>query len=233
MKTIGFCLAFLLLALVAPTSRADDYFQYSLSNITLVGNSVCAPNGSGTGTSPCVETFSESFELDYNPTGGGYGLPSAVIVPGTESMTSSGPLTLLTGAGWLNYMGGYWPIANFDGAELDLFNFWPPTLGSGDAFIEMYSCTSLTCSTDFCLPNVCSQVGTEAYPVCYNCGNGASGTITVTATPDPPTILLLLVGMAGILCLGIRGRILYLAQGHIGIASRAQPLIASAGEVNT
>jgi hypothetical protein len=171
----------------ADSSPSSTLYQYTLSDITFVGNNACG--------GPCVETFSVSFELDYVD---GYGS----IVPGTSSIVASGPLTNLTccEADW---NGGYivvgtdqTDIHNLDyGAEFDIVAE-APIPGTNTNFVEMYSCTNGTCSADFCTSETCSYADAYGYPICFNCGiEPQSGTITIAAVPEPPLFALTLAGL--------------------------------------
>ena len=68
--------------------------------MTFVGNNACGPSGTGVGTSPCVETFNLSLELDE-------AAPTFFVVPGSASATFTGPLT-----GW-SCCGDSLALANF------------------------------------------------------------------------------------------------------------------------
>lgn len=189
MRYIFGCLL-LVLAVSAQRCFADTFYQYNLSDITFIGNSVCGLSGN----QPCVETFSASFELDVVAPGQ-YG----TIVPGTASITSTGPLGTLYCCG-ANLSQGFvgiftqivpLPPSNPQYTEFDILGV--PSLSP---FIEMYACTSATCSYDFCTDIMCSQVGSESFPECFNCGLApTSGTVTASLVPEPSALLLLFTGI--------------------------------------
>src|ERR1700735_529583 len=78
------------LILFLPAARADGggaIFDWTF-NLTFVGDNACGTNGSGVGTSPCVETFNGSFETQS------FSDPLTIVyVVGSGSVTTTGPLS--------------------------------------------------------------------------------------------------------------------------------------------
>lgn len=190
MRPVAVCL-FLLLVGGVPRSFADTFYQFNLSNITYVGNDVC---GAG-GNQPCVETFSASFELDEASPD--YG----TVVPGTASITSSGPLGTLNCCqaflpqGFIGIVGGSFASGY---TEFDILGF------PANALVEMYACTSATCSQDFCNQE-CSLGPLAPFPICFDCAFApVSGSITVSEVPEPSTLMLVLAGVCCLFAWGIR-----------------------------
>lgn len=201
---IIFPLVFFAVAALAtsPNCLADSFFEYTVTNMTFVGNSVCGPSGTGVGTSPCIETFNLSLELDEQA-------PTFFVVPGSASATFSGPLT-----GW-SCCGDSLALANF----VALFapapvNFSPVPVNTNTDEVDigtaqllltplepgtfagvgtMFSCQSQTCVRDFYSSS--SQQDNDVL-------NG-SGTITISNIPEPATGLLLGAGLVALL-LGMR-----------------------------
>ena len=182
----------------APKCLADSFFEYTVSNMTFVGNNACGPSGTGVGHSPCVETFNLSLELDE-------AAPTFFVVPGSASATFTGPLS-----GW-SCCGDSLALANF----VALFapapvNFSPVPVNTNTDEVDigtaqllltpiepgtfagvgtMFSCQSQTCVKDFYSST--SQQDNDVL-------NG-SGTITISAIPEPATGWLLGAGLIALL----------------------------------
>ncbi|MGH9735993.1 MAG: hypothetical protein ACRD8A_15555 [Candidatus Acidiferrales bacterium] len=130
--------------------HADTYYQFTLSNVTFVGNNNCS--------GPCTEVLNGQFVLDlYAPLPGQE--PAGVIVPGTLSFTATGPLghfvCCVTGSLFQDAMFIDPPGANSgeDGIdEFEILNF-PEGGATTNPFIQMDLCQTAACSADFCSLN--------------------------------------------------------------------------------
>jgi hypothetical protein len=187
MKLAMAALALLLLG-SASVARADGsggdvLFEWTVSNLTFVGDNACAVSGSGTGTSPCIETFNISFEVDQADF-------TFNVVPGTESFKSSGPISglgcctdLLAEAGFAEISGGG---AEFDFGPVMLLQT-PLQIGTYAINGVIFKCPAGTCADDFF----------SGIPVTENNLNPpfGSGTLTISAMPEPPMLAMMFLGI--------------------------------------
>ena len=191
-----------LLALLAVPAMADSYPVYQVSgSFVMLGNNNIYEQG----------TF--SFDVTYVAvTHGPFMLPTGLYslegVPGTSTITSSGPL-ILTPAGCCSTYGGIYNGVTYDwaaisdtvspphssGDEIDLYLIYrvtsvaAPTLNTGG---NLYSCLSEACFTNFA-----DQYGeTNSTPVIVY---GES--VKLARTAEPSALVLLLAGVL-FCCLG-------------------------------
>lgn len=207
MRVLNVLLATAALALFAVGARADSIPAASYDI-----------NGSMTiaGKATSTETIDFAFTLDYFALGsylGGpvYGYSSSIMSP--IVVAASGPLGLFgsTSAGFgagggPGQFSGYLPFFNAGGDEIDLeMNYVDeqPTLGPPtQADSEIYGCKTAACIADFSL-----------LPGSPTVSFGPYGTAQFTATaiptdpptdppantPEPPMILMTLIGIFGVL----------------------------------
>jgi hypothetical protein len=178
------------LVLFLPAARADGsdntFFEWTFTNLTFIGDNACGANGSGVGSSPCVETFNGSFEVEV--------IPSQLLfgIVGTGSVTSTGPLTGFgccsgpqfeeTNFVWMDGNGteiDFAPITAIKGVPL------PP--GTYQAFGVIFTCPAGPCANDFF--SGVPQVENNLDPPF------ATGTITVKEIPEPPMLAMMLAGL--------------------------------------
>jgi hypothetical protein len=175
----------------AMPARADQVYQVD-GTITGTGNNVCSP-------SPCSVsvTFSFLFEIYNDPNTGINGL----LLPNSASASGSGSLGSLftfNPGGWSGGNEGYIPIYDSNLDEIDLITALPPLDQPFQDFstVEWYACHTVTCFTGF-LP--LQEQAIYGAPPAFNVGfNGAYPldlSQTVTAIPEPPTILMVMSGM--------------------------------------
>src|SRR6202035_1243745 len=133
---------------------------------------------------------------------------AAYVVPGLGTLESLGPLgqfNLLGGGGVGGFLHSPTPalggdsnyVAFFDtgGDEIDIhfargdgLSRFVPSIVSAD----VYGCQTVTCANDF------SRVGPQPSIGVFNYGEVEA---TVTLVPEPQTLALLLIGLAGIIAL--------------------------------
>ncbi len=180
-------------ALMAPRVVQADTVLVTLKNITFTGASVCG----ATGTSPCMVSLNGSFQ--WNNT-----LESAVS--GTFSASASGPINLatLTVSGLLTS-----PTPPQDSLSA---TFTDPG-GDSAIFGINFSGTNLplgtyTFTTGSPIPGTFDQLGGQCVtPVCNaDFGNSSisAGTVLVTVTPEPSTLLMLGSGLLGLMGMAFR-----------------------------
>jgi hypothetical protein len=167
------------------TEGADALFEWTFS-ITFVGSNACGTNGSGIGTSPCVETFNGSFEVGIFQNGEGFG-----YIDGTGSVTSTGPLSGFTccvgelGSGdFVELLGG--------GVEFDIsggpnIGTEPPP-GTYPGGGVLFTCPVGTCANDFFSGGVPPIFNDDGPPF-------GTGTFTIRELPEPPMLAMLFLGI--------------------------------------
>jgi hypothetical protein len=168
------------------TDGADALFEWTFS-LTFVGDNACGTNGSGVGTSPCVETFNGAFETGIFQNGLGFGL-----IDGTGSLTSTGPLS---GIGCCD--GTFLADANFvellgNGIEFDISQESgvigsepPPGVYPGGGLI--FTCAAGPCADDF-FSGVPQTMNDDSGPQGF-------GTFTIRELPEPPMLPMMLLGI--------------------------------------
>jgi hypothetical protein len=187
------------LILFLPAARADGggaIFDWTF-NLTFVGDNACGTNGSGVGTSPCVETFNGSFEVGIFQNGLGFG-----FIDGTGSVTSTGPLSGFTccvgelGSGdFVELLGGG---AEFDiEADSGVTGFEPPP-GIYPASGVLFTCPIGTCANDFFSGNVPPIFNDDGPPF-------GTGTFTIREIPEPPMLAMMLAGILPLAFIRRRG----------------------------
>ena len=176
------------LILFLPAARADGggaIFDWTF-NLTFVGDNACGTNGSGVGTSPCVETFNGSFETQS------FSDPLTIVyVVGSGSVTTTGPLSGFvcclapdfSADGVLEMFG--------DGTEFDLgtgtsAGTQPPP-GTHEDVGNIFTCPAGTCADDF-FSGVPQQLNNEHGPFGF-------GTVTIREMPEPPMLAMMLLGI--------------------------------------
>jgi hypothetical protein len=187
-KTILVLAAALILFLPAAhadgTDGADALFEWTFS-LTFVGDNACGTNGSGIGTSPCVETVNGSFEVGIFQNGLGFG-----FIDGTGSVTSTGPLSGFTCCDGELGSGDF--VELLGPAEFDIKQFSgitgsepPPGVypGGGDIFV----CPAGTCADDF-FSGVPQTMNSDSGPQGF-------GTFTIREMPEPPMLAMMLLGV--------------------------------------
>jgi len=152
---------------------------------TITGNNVC--NG------PCVETLNFAFQIGFQPSP--YGDLEPFILPGSSSMTSSGPLAPFSpfGLSELNYYAASFNQF-FDEIDIESNAFIGFTFAHSfkpEVYVPfLYGCGSQVCVDDFGLGfngNTAPQPGILL---------GGRGQVTVTQTPEGGVLSYLLIGSA-------------------------------------
>lgn len=188
-------LSLVILLLGSPSAFADQFFNYTISNLTFVGNAVCGPSLD----SVCEETVNSSFEVQQ-PTGSdAFG---SIDVPGKGYFSYAGDLGYFYEA---NVPGGsidgneqYIPLGGIGGASFQN-DIWFPlnqpgtyTVGGGhDPGFEMYSCLQQPCKYEFLPPTSFYQT----YGCYIDCAQVVSGTLTISDASEPASLPLLLLGL--------------------------------------
>jgi hypothetical protein len=175
------------LILFLPAAHADGsgdmLFELTISNLIWVGDNACGVGGSGTGTSPCIETFNISFEVEQSVFTFG-------IVPGTVSFASSGPISGLGCCADFLAEAGFGEIGG-GGTEFDFEPEIPSATllhpGTFGVTGVIFTCPAGTCANDF-------FNGVPAFENNLNPPFG-SGTLTISAIPEPPMLPLMLLGI--------------------------------------
>jgi hypothetical protein len=180
LRAARFALLFALFVLCVPKAQADPVYAFT-GTITLPGNNVCGGQ--------CIETILVTFDFKWDPLNPVF--PSWNF--GTLSnltISSSGPLVFAAGGSGVDQF-PYWGLANGLGDIVDLLNVsgfsfvnaaTPPVFGA-----SVYSCTSVTCTTDFAPGGYCQIYGC---PITST----FSESVLPMPTPEPSSLLLLALG---------------------------------------
>lgn len=177
---------FLTFLLVFAAPCFGDTYSVTVS-ATYAGNDVCGPSGNAV----CVESFTASFIITSAlvETGGGFvNFDTAIFSPTIQSIGPLGQLTCCYD-GYSSDESGY--IAIFgpgvgSGVEFDIFPFLIPGTYAGGGYGQLYRCITQPCVAGF----------SPSDEQCYNCPVSAVfQTITIAETSEPPTFLLVFVGM--------------------------------------
>jgi len=182
----------LLISLAAGTARADStgvVATYDVTGtLTITGNNVCS--------GPCVESVNFAFQMNYS-----YDSADGVYLgmsPGTTILSYSGPLGPFTAAApccsGMLYGRGADDLTTAQGDIIDFYTTWdatqpgPPT----PMYSDFFMCSSATCITDFS-------------PNGQSVANGVIGTVAfntqLVSTPEPSTVVMLVAGFLGFICL--------------------------------
>jgi PEP-CTERM motif-containing protein len=183
-----------LLCLLVPAAWADSIVdQFNVNGLlTMYGNNACAP------LSACAETLQFSFRIGSEaipdlPGGSGYW---SEVVPGSWTIESLGPLQPFTEVG----TGHYPPTVNFvnpggDDIELELTDpsdSSPTPITPVFDYAYLWGCGTTTCANDFIPPGFGQTIAVFT---------PAEFELTVTPVPEPQTLSLLFMGLAGLLVL--------------------------------
>jgi hypothetical protein len=171
---LGMKIAMAVLAVLIFISTAHADSTTSIWNVT---GTVTIPGNASCGG--CSETIDFSLDMEF-PTpldtlSFSYSPFDPFVIPGTVNVTSSGPLSPFTGAGFSTIDSS---IGFGDGISFFLFGE-----GEGDAFL--YDCSEAVCGTDFAF--------TDAF---YGYLGSANYTETLVTAPEPSTWAMLLAGIA-------------------------------------
>lgn len=209
MRNIPGVIAFLFFLSLSLPLKADTVYDIS-GQIAATGTNAC--------DGPCEETINFSFQFDWQ-VGGLLGF-TGEILPGTAIVTSTGPLAInLIGGGggdgapdgglFLN--NNYVEFRDTASDEFDLgFPSWNDQKYETPVFSQawIYACYQPICDPDFFVSN-------SPIPGAYiGLFLPATATVTVTnlsaSVPEPPTLLLLALGLIGLIplsnCLGATKR---------------------------
>jgi hypothetical protein len=203
MRVLNVLLVTAAVALFAVGARADSI---PVASYDINGSMTIAGNATST------ETIDFAFTLDYFALGsylGGpvYGYSSSIVSP--ILVAASGPLGLFGSnsagfgaGGGPGQFSGYLPFFNAGGDEIDLeMNYVDeqPTLGSPtQADSQIYGCRTAACVADFSLISGSPTVSFGPYGTAQFTAT-AIPTDPPTNTPEPPTILMISLGILGLL----------------------------------
>jgi hypothetical protein len=165
--------------------------------LLLVGNDVCAGL-------PCTESVAFSFDLGYQPLGFGFGYEAYFTNFRDSGSGALGTFTEQGGSGESfvnaerNHIGLGLPVGTEIDLHLSVF-VEPAPVAPTVVFADLYTCFTSTCATDFAPPEFSSL------PLPINgVMTGAIVQSTVTTTPEPATLTLL---VSGIFLLGLGGAV--------------------------
>jgi hypothetical protein len=178
------------LILFLPAAHADgtagSISDWTFS-LTFVGDNACGTNGSGVGTSPCVETFNGAFQTQYTLDDLELG-----YVAGSGSVTTTGPLSGFGCCFDLSYSAtGALEMFGNGGTEFDLFtgtqSFVQPPPGTHEDAGVIFTCPAGTCADDF-FSGVPHLINNEDGPFGF-------GTVTIRNMPEPSTLAMMFLGI--------------------------------------
>ena len=188
-------MAVLAVLMFISTAHADS--TTSIWNVT--GTATIPGNGSCGG---CSETINFSVDIEFPTPLDTLSLSyipfDPFTIPGTLNITSSGPLSPFTGAGFSSIDSSL----GFGNAAGDGISFFLFGEGDGDAFL--YDCIEAVCGTDFAF--------TDAD---YGYMGSANFTETLVTAPEPATWAMLLAGIA---LLGLFSSPAYMFRRRISLA---------------